>query len=72
MLNSQMLNKKEILRQLDEAWAIMPHINEKCHGGSTLKGDDNTDDFNALMTLFAISCDSMNIRLQKICTFALQ
>jgi hypothetical protein len=47
MLNSQMLNKKEILRQLDEAWAIMPHINEKCHGGSTLKGDDNTDDINA-------------------------
>lgn len=49
MLNSQMLNKKEILQQLDEAWTVvstvMPHINERSHGGSTLKGDSNNANF---------------------------
>ena len=43
MLNCQMLNKKELLSHLDEAWIVvsivMPHINEKRHGGPTLKGD---------------------------------
>ena len=43
MLNCQMLNKKELLSHLDEAWIVvsivMPHINEKSHGGPTLKGD---------------------------------
>ena len=38
-----MLNKKELLNHLDEAWTVvltvMPHINEKSHGGSILKGD---------------------------------
>ena len=42
MLSSQMLNKKEIMQNLDDAWAVvstvMPHINEKNHGGSVLKG----------------------------------
>jgi hypothetical protein len=61
MLNSQMLNKKEILRQLNEAWAVMPHINEKTHGGSTLKGNNNTDDTNDLYyddTLYDFACFS--------------
>jgi hypothetical protein len=61
MLNSQMLNKKEILRQLDEAWAVMPHINEKSHGGSTLKGNNITDDTNDLSyddTHYVLTCFS--------------
>lgn len=42
MLSSQMLNEKEILRNLDIAWAVvsivMPHVNDKNHGGAVLKG----------------------------------
>ena len=37
-----MLNEKEILRNLDNAWAVvsivMPHVNDKNHGGAVLKG----------------------------------
>lgn len=46
VLSCQMLDRKELLLHLDDAWdvvsLVMPHINEKSHGGSTLKGNGST------------------------------
>ena len=47
-----MLNKKELLNYLDEALVVvstvMPHINEKSHGGSTLKGKKDFPSFSTI------------------------
>lgn len=43
VLSCQMLDRKKLLRHLDDAWnvvlLVIPHINDESHGGPTLKGE---------------------------------
>ena len=65
VLSCQMLDKKLLLRHLDDAWNIvllvMPHINDKTHGGSTLKGevvesDMKTDNLYYDLLFYTLLC----------------